>query len=61
MSQYTPMAKAEEFSEINRKITKREYDKVIDYAIMKNIKKVYVQEMSSADKSYIPNFDLYGV
>lgn len=61
MSQYTPMAKAEKFKEINRKITQREYDKVVNYAIEKNIQNVYIQEMTSAEKSYIPDFDLSGV
>ena len=35
MSQYVPMYNAEKFKEINRPITKREYDKVIDYVLDK--------------------------
>ncbi len=61
MSQYTPMAKAHDFKEINRKITKREYEKIVDYVIEKDIKNVYIQENSSAEKSYIPDFDMSGV
>lgn len=61
MSQYTPMAKCEDYQEINRKITKREYNKVIDYAISKNLTNVFVQDISSANKTYIPDFDLSGV
>lgn len=60
MSQYTPVSQYE-FKELNRKITKREYQKVLDYVIEKDIKNVYIQEISSAEKSYIPDFDLSGV
>ncbi len=61
MSQYVPMFKAERFKEINRPITKREYDKVVDYAADKNIKHIYIQSRTSSSVKYIPNFDLDGV
>ena len=57
MSQYTPFGKISEFPELNRTITKREYDTVIDYAISLNIKNAYYQEFVSADKKYIPSWD----
>lgn len=57
MSQYTPFGEIKEFPELNRKITKREYDTVIDYAISLNIKNAYYQEFVSADKKYIPSWD----
>lgn len=61
MSQYTPMYKANQFAEINRKITKREYDKVVD-AIPDNIfANVYIQSRQSATTYYVPDFDLSGV
>ena len=56
MSQYIPMGNAENFKEINRKITKREYEKVIDYICGFDFPKVYMQEKSSADKKFIPDF-----
>ncbi len=61
MSQYVPMYNAENFKEINRPITKREYDKVIDYVLDKDLKHIYIQDRSSSSKSYIPEFDLKGV
>ncbi len=61
MAQYTPMGKLEDFPEINRKITKREYEKVVDYALSKEINKLFIQELSSADKNFIPAFDFSGV
>ncbi len=57
MSQYTPFGKIENFPELNRKITKREYDTVIDYALSLNIKNAYYQDFISADKKYIPSWD----
>ena len=61
MSQYTPFGDLENYKEINRRITKREYQKVLDAASMSNIKKIYTQELSSSNECYIPMFDLSGV
>ena len=33
MSQYTPLAPVEKYKELNRRVTGREYDSFIDYAI----------------------------
>lgn len=61
MAQYVPCTELADFSEINRKITPREYDKVVDHAVEKGITKLFIQEISSADKKYIPPFDFSGV
>lgn len=61
MAQYTPCGDLSEFPEINRKITKREYEKVVNYAFDNSFDKLYIQELSSADKSFIPKFDFTGV
>lgn len=61
MAQYTPCGDLSEFPEINRKITKREYEKVVNYAFDNSFDKLFVQELSSADKSFIPKFDFTGV
>ena len=58
MSQYIPMGEAEKFKEINRKVTKREYEKVLDYICSFDFTNVYIQEKSSADKQFIPDFNL---
>ena len=58
MSQYIPMGEAERFKEINRKVTKREYEKVLDYICSFDFTNVYIQEKSSADKQFIPDFNL---
>ena len=61
MAQYTPCGDLTEFPEINRKITKREYEKVVNYAFDNSFDKLFIQELSSADKSFIPKFDFTGV
>ncbi|MDD6568896.1 MAG: radical SAM protein [Eubacteriales bacterium] len=61
MAQYTPCGDLSNFPEINRKITKREYEKLVNYALDNSFDKLFIQELSSADKSFIPKFDFTGV
>lgn len=61
MSQYTPCGRAENMPIINRRVTKREYEKVLCYICNTDFEKVYFQERESSDKKYIPPFDLSGV
>lgn len=61
MAQYVPCSNLEGFDEINRKITKREYEKVVDYALSLDMDKVFIQETKSADKKFIPAFDFTGI
>ncbi len=56
MGQYTPSGEAYKYPEINRKITQREYDEVVEHAIDLELDG-FVQELSAADESFIPNFD----
>ena len=55
MSQYTPMSEIA-FNELNRKLTKREYEKVVNYAIDLGIKNAYIQEGDVAKESFVPEF-----
>lgn len=57
MSQYTPFGNIEKLKELNRKISKREYDSVINYALSLGIEKMFYQQFESADKKYIPKWD----
>lgn len=57
MSQYTPMGDIKDIPELNRKITKREYDCIIDYAISKGIEKMFYQKRVSASEEYVPVWD----
>jgi len=61
MSQYTPFGNAYNFKELSRKITFREYNKVLNYLIDSDLKNVYVQELSSSNKEYVPIFTLSGI
>lgn len=61
MNQYTPLVHVEDYPELNRKLTKREYKKVIDYALGLGIENGFMQEGDVAKESFIPNFDLTGV
>lgn len=61
MSQYLPLGKAADMPVINRGVTAREYNKVIDYILDSGFQNCYMQERSSADKNFIPDFDFTGI
>ena len=61
MAQYTPCGNLDDFPELKRKITQREYDKVADYAVMNGFEKLFLQELESADSDFIPELDFTGV
>jgi len=62
MSQYTPLSKQlRDYPEIDRKLTKREYDRVVDYALELGLNNVFIQEGAVAKESFIPAFDLEGI
>ncbi len=61
MSQYTPHGNLENYKEINRKITVREYNKVLDHAAESSIESIYTQDLNSSSEQFIPPFDLSGV
>jgi putative pyruvate formate lyase activating enzyme len=58
--QYTPIGDALP-PPLNRRLTQRECDKMIDYALSLGIEDGYMQERSSGHTRYIPAFDLTGV
>lgn len=61
MSQYTPYGKIEAFPELQRKITEREYFKVVDYAENLGFRSIFTQSFLSADEEFIPDFDFTGI
>ena len=61
MSQYTPYGKTEEFPELQRRITRREYEKVVCAAEDMGFENLYLQEFSSSSEDFIPDFDFTGV
>lgn len=61
MGQYSPCGEAENYPVINRRLSEREYNMVLDRTEMLGFERVYIQELSSASEEYIPSFDLGGV
>ena len=67
MNQYTPMdtpalkKAGEKYPELLRKVTKREYERLLDHVLSLNIKNAYFQEGDTASESFIPEFDYTGV
>lgn len=61
MSQYTPVDVPASYAELSRRITRREYTRAYEYMLERGIEDGYVQERSSAEETYIPDFDLTGV
>lgn len=60
MSQFTPIA-LKDYPEINRTVTRREYERLVDYAIKIGIMNAFIQEGDVAKDSFIPAFDCEGV
>ena len=60
MSQFTPIA-LKDYPEINRTVTRREYERLVDYALEIGITNAFIQEGNVAKDSFIPAFDGEGV
>lgn len=60
MSQFTPIA-LKDYPEINRTVTRREYERLVDYALEIGITNAFIQEGDVAKGSFIPAFDCEGV
>lgn len=57
MAQYTPLGNEEKYPEINRRLNKDEYQRVLDYLDTTGLDG-FLQELSSASEDYVPDFDL---
>lgn len=61
MNQYTPFDFiSDEFPELKRRITKMEYNSVVDHAAGLGLNG-FTQEKSSSSEKYVPDFDLSGI
>lgn len=61
MNQYTPMPQAAAIPSLNRRVTEKEYNAIIDYAIALGIENAFIQEGPTASESFIPAFDGEGI
>ena len=60
LSQYTPGDSIPDcFPELKRKVSRAEYDRLTDYAIKIGIENAFIQEITSSDSGFIPDFDCY--
>lgn len=62
MNQYTPLERLKgnlDFSGLCRKVTKREYEQVVQYAIEIGVENAFIQEGDTAKESFIPEFGIY--
>lgn len=56
MSQYTPLFDCLK-PPLNRRILKREYERAVDYALSLGFMNIYIQDMTSAEEKFIPDFN----
>ena len=61
MSQYVPYGAAAEMDELNRRISKREAERVLNHLYKSNMTNGFVQQLESADKRFIPDFSSPGI
>ena len=64
MNQYTPFERLlgkQEYKELCRRVTKREYKAVVDYMLDLGVSNAFIQEGDTAGESFIPTFELEGV
>lgn len=61
MNQFTPLPGLENYPELNRKVTEKEYDEVVDFAIDIGVECGFIQEGDTAEESFIPPFNCEGV
>ena len=58
MAQYFPTYKAKEIKELNRKLSKKEYEEIENYVFELDIKNGYMQALGEHEEEYVPDFDL---
>ncbi|VBB07003.1 radical sam [Lucifera butyrica] len=61
MNQYTPLYNAGQHQELNRTVTTREYDRLIEYALTLGIENAFIQEGRATGSQFVPSFNLAGV
>ena len=61
MNQYTPFERLkgrEGCKELCRRVTNREYESVVDYALSLGVTNAFIQEGGTAEESFIPSWDM---
>lgn len=58
MAQYFPTYKAKNIDDINRKLTKDEYEEIESYLYRLNLENGYIQELGEHEEEYVPKWEL---
>ncbi|MDE5965712.1 MAG: radical SAM protein [Lachnospiraceae bacterium] len=61
MSQYTPLKHVRKYPELNRKVSPRDYESLVDYAVSLGVENGFIQDSDTAAESFIPDFNCEGV
>lgn len=56
MAQYFPTYKAKGIEDINRKLTKEEYEEIENYLYRLNLENGYIQELGEHEEEYVPKW-----
>lgn len=61
MNQYTPLLQVAGIPTLNRRVSGKEYEKIVDFAIRIGMENGFIQEGETASESFIPAFDYEGI
>ena len=61
MAQYVPSGKAKDLHPFDRRVSREEYEAVVDYMDILGLDEGFLQEPSSATDEYLPDFSLEGL
>lgn len=61
MSQYVPMYDAHKYPEINKRVSQKSYEWLVDYSISIGLENGYMQDCNSAQTTYTPDFNNKGI
>ena len=56
MAQYFPTYRAKEFDDINRKLTRNEYEQIENYLYKLDLQNGYIQELGEHEEEYVPKW-----
>ncbi len=61
MNQYTPMPQVADHKVLKEKVTEKEYDELVNYAVDIGVENGFIQQGETAKESFIPSFNCEGV